>query len=429
MKRIGFISAVLAAAALPVMLLAGCASTTANDGKIEIRMLQYKPEAVAAFEAIEKRFNETHDNIHLTIESPNEAMTVLKTRLIKEDYPDIVGIGGDINYSNFLDAELFMDISDFEVLSEIKSAYMQIEKDLEFIPQDGVYAIPYVANCAGVLYNKDIFEKNGWNIPQTWSEFTALCEKIDAETDIYPLYFGFKDTWTCLAPWNALAVGLSPADTCAQVNAGKTTFSAEYSEVAEKTKALLQYAEPNPYAYSYNDACTAFARGESAMFPIGSYAVPQIMSVNPDINIDSFPFPANENERDNVLNSGVDLQFSIMKGCKNKEAAYEVLRFMYEDETIQIYLDDQNAIPCKEGDFTLPSMLDGMKEYIENNRMSDYHDHHYPSEMSVDAMIQTYLMDSSTNSKETFLTRFDNDWVRYNRDLINKVRKYEERNK
>ena len=29
---------------------------------------------------------------------------------IKEDYPDIVAIGGDVNYSNFLDADLFMDV-------------------------------------------------------------------------------------------------------------------------------------------------------------------------------------------------------------------------------------------------------------------------------------------------------------------------------
>jgi len=77
---------------------------------------------------------------------------------------------------------------------------------------------------------------------------------------------------------------------------GNTTFSEEYKEVAEKMKELLNYCEPNPYAYSYNDACTAFARGEAAMYPIGSYAVPQILSVNPDMNIDSFTFPANENE-------------------------------------------------------------------------------------------------------------------------------------
>ena len=422
-KLVAFTTSIAALAS--AFSMTGC-SMQSKSGKTVITMIQYKPESVKAFEAMEERFNATHDDIELKIESPNEAMTILKTRLIKEDYPDIIGIGGDINYSNFLDAELFMDISDFEGVDDIKSAYMQIEEDLEFIPQDGVYALPYVANAAGILYNKEMFSENGWEIPTTWTEFTELCDTISVTTNIDPLYFGFKDTWTTLAPWNALAVGLADSDICSQVNAGKTTFSEGYKEVAEKMKSLLQYAEPNPYAYSYNDACTAFARGESAMYVIGSYAVPQILSVNPDMEIDSFPFPANENEADNVLNSGVDLQFSVMKKCENKEAAYEVLRFLYEDETIQIYLDDQSAIPCKKGDFTLPSVLDGMKSYIEADRMSDFHDHHYPSEMSVDAMVQTYLMDTSSNATETFLSKFDSEWKRYNRDLIEKVKKYEE---
>ena len=392
-------SLLLLAAFSSTLLLQGCASGESSDGKVHITMIQYKPEAVKAFEKIEERFNAAHDDIYLDIESPNEAMTVLKTRLIREDYPDIVGIGGDINYSNFLDAELFADISDLDVVSDIKPAYLQIDKDLEFIPQEGVYALPYAANAAGILYNKDMFDENGWEIPQTWSEFISLCDTIKS-TGTNPLYLGYKDTWTCFAPWNALAVGLAPSDVCSRVNSGDTTFKAEYAEVAEKIKVLLDYAEPNPYAYSYNDACTAFARGESAMYPIGSYAVPQILSVNPDMNIDSFTFPANDNEEDNVLNSGIDLQFSVMKESKNKEAAYEVLRFLFEDETVRIYLDDQGGVPCKEGDFELPEFLSGMKQYIEDNRMSDFHDHHYPSEMSVDALVQTYLMDDSENSAD-----------------------------
>lgn len=403
--------------------LTGCGQT-ASDGKIEVELVSYKPEAVSAMEKIEARFNETHDDIHLTIDSPNEAMTILKTRFIRENYPDIVGIGGDINYSNFLDAELFMDISDLDVTAEVKPAYAEMEKELEFIPKDGIYALPYVANAAGVLYNKDMFEEHGWEVPETWAEFTALCEQIESE-GIQPLYLGYKDTWTCLAPWNALAVGLTPSDTCAQVNQGNTTFTDNYREVAEKTEALLEYAEPNPYAYGYNDACTAFARGESAMYTIGNYAIPQIKSVNPDINIDSFTFPANESEADNVLNSGVDLHFCVMKETQNKEAVYEVLRFLYEDETINIYLEDQGGIACKEGDFELPAELEGMRAYIEAGRMTDYQDHHYPSEMSVDAMIQTFLLDESDEAIDTFLARFDSDWIRYNRDLIWKVQQYQ----
>ncbi len=422
------ICAVMLCSAVIPLSVSGCSFSGNNDGVVEIELLQYKPEAVDAFEEMEERFNSTHDDIHLTITSPNEAMTVLKTRFIREDYPDIVGIGGDINYSNFLDAGMFMDISDFEGVSDIKQAYMDMEDELEFIPQDGVYALPYVANAAGILYNKDMFEENGWEIPETWDEFVSLCDTIKA-AGVTPIYLGFKDTWTCLAPWNAIAVNLADSDTCSQVNAGETTFSKAYASTAEKMKVLLNYCEPNPYAYSYNDACTAFARGESAMYTIGSYAVPQILSVNPDMNIDSFVFPANDKEEDNVLNSGVDLQFSVMESCENKEAAYEVLRFLYEDETIQIYLDDQSGIPCKEGDFELPSTLDGMKSYIEDGRMADFQDHHYPSEMSADAMIQTFLMDDSDDAVESFLSDFDSAWERYNRDLIRKVQKYEKEGK
>ena len=360
--------------------LAGCGSEKRADGKTEIEVVSYKPEAVKAFEKIEKRFNET--------------------RFIREDYPDIIAIGGDINYSNFLDADLFEDISGLDEVQTVKQAYLDMDKELEFIPKDGTYALPYVANAAGILYNKDLFEENGWKVPTTWQEFTTLCDEIK-QSGTLPLYLGFKDTWTCLAPWNALAVGLTDSDTCNQVNMGNTTFSDTYGPVAEKMRALLDYAEKNPYAYGYNDACTAFARGESAMYPIGSYAIPQIKSVNPDMNIGSFTFPANDNESDNVLNSGIDLQFSVMKACKNKEAAYEVLKYLYDDETIQIYLDDQGGIACKDGD------------------------HHYPSEMSVDAMIQTFLLDTRDNAQEKFLKKFDSDWKRYNRDLIRKVQDYQ----
>ena len=401
----------------------GCGQEISNN-VIEVEMVSYKPESVAAFEEIQNKFNESHDNIHLTINSPNEAMTILKTRFIKEDYPDIVAIGGDVNYSNFLDADLFMDVSDFEGVKNIKQSYLDMEKELEFTPHEGIYGLPYVANAAGILYNEDMFVEHGWEIPETWDEFIALCDTIEEE-GIVPIYLGFKDTWTCLAPWNALAVGLTDSDVYNQVNKGNTTFEKEYKEVAEKIKMLINYAEPNPYAYSYNDACTAFARGEAAMYTIGSYAVPQIKSVNPDMNINSFTFPANESKEDNVLNSGIDLNFAVMKeSSEKKEAIYEVLSFLYEDETIQIYLDDQGGITCKEGNFKVPNEIGGMREYIEAGKVADFHDHHYPSEMSVDALIQTFLMDESDEAVETFLKRFDSEWERYNRDLIRKVKEY-----
>lgn len=408
------------------LLSVGCGGgDEAAEGKTVIEMVQYKQEAVDVFEEFEKGFNETHDDILLKIDSPNDAMTILKTRFIREDDPDIIGIGGDINYSNFLDAEMLMDISDFDGLADIKQNYLDTNKDLEYVPQEGVYAMPYMANAAGVLFNRDMFEEHDWEIPTTWEELLELCETIQSE-GILPMYFGFKDSWTCLAPWNAIAVDLCESDLTYKVNSGETKFSEHYAEVAEKEKALLPYAQKNPVAQSYNDACTAFARGESAMYVIGNYAIPQIRSVNPDMNIGSFVFPASSNAEENILNSGNDLMFCVMSTCKNKEAAYEVLRYMQEDESIRTYLDAQSAVPCKKGDFDVVPELEEMREYIENGLVADYQDHHYPSEMAVDAMIQTYLLDDSADATETFMERFDTEWVRYNKDIIAKVKRYEE---
>jgi raffinose/stachyose/melibiose transport system substrate-binding protein len=421
MKKRKAISAVLAASMLAAVILPGCGSDE-SSGKTEIEILQYKPEAATYFDQVEDQFNATHDDIHLTISSPNDASTILRTRFIREDYPDIIGIGGDINYSYYVDADILADVSDYPGMADVKESYIDILEALEITPKDGTYGVPYVANAAGILYNRDMFEEHGWEIPESWDELMDLCEEIEAE-GILPFYFGFRDTWTCLAPWNSLAVDLAPADTCQKVNAGETTFSEEYVEVAEKCAQLVSYGPDDPFAYGYNDACTAFANGESAMYPIGSYAVPQILSVNPEMNIDSFVTPGNDDASKNTLNSGVDLLFAVTAECENKEAAYEVLDFLMDDANIQAYIDDQNAVPCKDSEFELAPMLDGMLPYIESGNMTDYQDHYYPSEMAADALIQTYLINGDV---EDFLNDFDTRWQRYNRDIIRAVQEYNE---
>lgn len=147
-KHLGSLLLALPCAAA-ALALTGCGSS--GDGKTEIELVQYKPEAAAYFDQVEEQFNATHDDIHLTISSPNDATTILKTRFIREDYPDIIGIGGDINYSYFVDAEILADVSDYPGLADINPGYLEIAESLELVPTEGTYAVPYVANAAGIL--------------------------------------------------------------------------------------------------------------------------------------------------------------------------------------------------------------------------------------------------------------------------------------
>ncbi len=84
------------------------------------------------------------------------------------------------------------------------------------------------------------------------------------------------------------------------------------------------------------------------MYTIGSYAIPQIQTVNPDMDIDSFVMPANNNTAENQA----ELRSRSSVLCyerlqRTKRQRMKCLDFLLKDENVQAYLDDQKAVPCK----------------------------------------------------------------------------------
>lgn len=414
----------LSAAGAASLMLGGC-SETRSDGKTEVEFVSYKQEAVNIFNQLAEEFNASSDDVYLNFTSPNDAVTIMKTRFVREDYPDVVAIGGDASYADFVDSNILADMTDYPGMDNIQDAYKEIMRSVTYVPMDGIYGVPYIANAAGMLYNKDMFAQHGWEIPNTWDELIALFEQIQQEEpDIYPIYLGYLDTWTILSPWNSMLVQLVPEDHVRQVNRGEAKFADFYREPAEKLLQLLDYAEPGPMAYSYNDACTAFARGQSAMYPCGSFAVPQILSVNPDMNIGLFAMPAAANPDDRLVVSGVDLCWNMTVANEDhRDQVYEVIDFLAEPDNLQAYIDDQKAIPCTEGDFTLDPLFDDILEFIDEGKLIDYPDHSYPSSMACDAKLQTFLIEGDVDQ---FLEGWDTDWQRYNKSVIRKVQAAEE---
>ena len=411
----------LSAAVAAGLALTGCEGER-SDGRTEIEFVSYKREAVSIFDALTVEFNETNDHIYLNFTSPNDAVTIMKTRFVREDYPDVVAIGGDASYADFVDSNILADVSEYPGMAKVQPAYQEIMKSVTYVPMDGIYGVPYIANAAGMLYNKDMFAEKGWEIPTTWTEFCDLCEQIKAEGEVLPLYLGFLDTWTILSPWNSMLVELVPSDHIRKVNAGEAKFADYYREPAEKLLKLLEYGEDGPMAYSYEDACTAFARGQSAMFPCGSFAVPQILGANPEMNIGLFAMPASDDPDDRIVVSGVDLCWNMTTANENhREQIYEVIDFLNKPENLQTYIDDQKAIPCIEGDFTLDPLFDDIQEFLDEGKVIDYPDHSYPSGMACDAQLQAFLMDGDVDA---FLANWDNLWQRYNKTVIRKYNEY-----
>ncbi len=54
---------------------------------------------------------------------------------------------------------------------------------------EGYYSMPFSKSTEVLFYNKDAFETNGWQVPETWDQMWTLCETIKATygDDVTPL--------------------------------------------------------------------------------------------------------------------------------------------------------------------------------------------------------------------------------------------------
>lgn len=82
--------------------------------------------------------------------------------------------------------EHLMDLSGMSVCSKYEPSMLN-QYDID----GGIYQLPGSVSVRCILYNKDMFEENGWKEPQNFDELAALCRQIREETsDITPIVMG-----------------------------------------------------------------------------------------------------------------------------------------------------------------------------------------------------------------------------------------------
>ena len=395
----------------------GCSNNESkNEGTTEIMFFSNKIEAVGTYNKLVEKFEAENPNIRVTISAPPDATTVLKTKLVKGDVPDIISMSADRSYADFVDANILEDLDGLVDIDKINPVYNEMMKDLEIEERQGIYGVPYALNASGVIYNKDIFKELNLEIPKTWDEFLSVAQKVKDE-QIIPFYMTYKEAWTTLPAWNTISSTLVSSEIFDKVNKREVTFSEIYDETTDKILELLEFGHSDNFGVGYNDGNIAFAKGESAMYLQGSYAIPSILTVNENLNLGMFALPATNNVENNKLVSGVDVYFSIPKDAKNKEESIKFINFLLEEENSQLYIEEQCAFSAVKGVEQNDIMFEAFKPYFEENKVVDFQDHFYPAELPAGDMIQTYLIDQN---KEKFLTNFQKEWLKANRQYIEK---------
>ncbi|NMR21459.1 ABC transporter substrate-binding protein [Cellulomonas fimi] len=390
------------------MSLAACAG---GGDKTTITFFQFKPEAVAYFEDLAAQFEEANPDIRVIVDNVPDPESALRARLVKNDVPDVLTLNGNATFGELASAGVFADFTRFAdgaLLEGVNEGYLDVVRNLGAGEPGAVNGIPFAANASGVLYNTEVFAGQGAEIPQTWDELIGLAESFE-QAGITPFYAMLADPWTAQSPLAPLTAQTAPEDFFENRFADRTTFAEGWREAAEKEAELFEYTQPNPAAFGYQEGTVAFADGESAMLLLGSYAVPQIRSFEPDFEVGSFALPATDDPDATTLVSGVDVLITAGANGAYPEASRRFIEFLMQPDVVQAYAEEQVAIPALEGASNPDPALAGVQPYIDSERIVGFTDHQFIPAIPLGPLLQQFLIDKDVDA---FLGGLDDSWDR-----------------
>jgi raffinose/stachyose/melibiose transport system substrate-binding protein len=349
--------------------LSGCVG--AGDAQT-VRFHLSKPEAIPYFRELISEYNAEHDDVRVVLDSSSN----LQAGFLRGNPPDL----GLLNYN--MEMARFMERGALSDLGDMPEADRILPEVQDLVDQYATYpgrtsVLPYSVMAASVIYNKQIFEQQGLEVPQTYDELIAVCDQLTA-AGVTPFYATFKDPWTVAQGWFDYTVGgqVDVADFYEKMNELGTEVGPDSPVSFEKTFAapvtrmqqlIDDYSNPDAASKAYGDGNLAFAQGEAAMYLQGPWAFGEIAKTAPDLDLGTFPLPMTDDPGDLQVRVNIDLAAWIPEASESKEAAREFLSFLFQKDVMDAY----NAAQLGYGTTTdaapvTDERILGMKEYYDS---------------------------------------------------------------
>ena len=201
------------------------------------------------------------------------------------------------------------------------------------------YLIPFGCHVVGIFYNPKLFAQAGIEeVPQTWQEFLAVCQKLSAE-GIRPLALGAKNRWPAQFWFDYLLLRTAGTDFRQQLMVGAQSYrSPQVAKAMQLWSELLQkdFFISGSSANDWNDAADMVAYGHAAMTLMGTWITGywQRKGLMPEADYDFFPFPEVEPQPGTALLGAVD-GFVVGAKSDNRAEAEELIDFLFRDLEVQ----------------------------------------------------------------------------------------------
>lgn len=268
----------------------------------------------------------------------DEGDNLVKTELASGDMCDIMVYNSGALLSALNPSEYLYDLSDNEtIMAALDETYAST------VTVDGAtYGIPMSSSQAGaVMYNKEIYEEYGLEVPETWDEFISNCEVLQDAGET-ALIGSFADSWTTQVIFlgdNANVIAQDP-DFAENLTNGEDTYAGNEFALRsfEKMAELNAYYNEDYLATSYDDACDMLINGDGAQWICLTQALSNMYELYGDEvnNIGVFAIPADDAE-DTNLTVWMPSSLYLNASCENIDAAIAFFEFYISEEGLDTY--------------------------------------------------------------------------------------------
>ena len=408
----------VAGAAMALALVGSALTACAPGGGTEtIRFTFNKREAIGFMTDLVAQFNSSQSDVRVEIDTSGP--DVISASFVRGNPPDL--ILGNYNYeiARFVQRCTLTDLSDTDAAASVRDD-LQPLMDQYGSCEGRTSALPYSVMAASVIYNKEIFDAQGLEVPQTWDELIAVCDQLK-DAGIDPFYATFKDDWTVGQGWYDYSIGGSVdtieffdamADEGAAVGPDSpVSFEKDFAEPMDQMMQLANdYTNEDAESRGYGDGNLAFSKGAAAMYMQGPWAFSEIAKTAPDLELGTFPLPMTDDPADLGVRVNMDLGAMIPEGSNHQEAAREFLEYLYLPENIEAYNASQLGFtPTKGAPAPDDPRIEGMIEYYENGQIYQGPSVLVPKTIPVMNYAQAMVLGASTTS---MLRTMDADWAR-----------------
>jgi multiple sugar transport system substrate-binding protein len=249
----------------------------------------------------------------------------------------------------FAQRGLATEISD--VWSKVGSNYSDALKKASTGLDGKQYFVPFYYYPWALFYRKSVWEKEGWEVPQTFDDLKALLPKMQ-KAGYSPIGFADKDGWPAMGTFDILNLRLNGYQFHVDLMAGKQSWQdPKVANVFTTWKELLPYSQEGALGRTWQEAAQGLANKKSAMYLLGMFVGQQFEGEAHD-DLDFFNFPEiDSNVGADALDAPID-GFMISKKPKNEDGAKALLTYLASAKAQNIYLqnDPNNIATAKDAD-------------------------------------------------------------------------------